>query len=600
LTSNGFIPDLIDSDVCDYLLFGICVMAKLRCYSAIGLSLGIALLIGYVAYFAQAAESQMAAQEFEQHLTNGEFAPALAAAQKLPAAQQTAAVARISAAQLKAGSPSAAIRSAMLIEDDQRRADQLANIRQQPGAKGGPQADFDSLINLITSTVQPTTWKQNGGQGDLFGFEGGVYCDPQGTLLRRTELDPQRELQRLREESREPAKVGSVKFPSPLRKVSLRRLELAVQQALALGQTLPDDVRYLAGLQKIQYILVYPEERDIVIAGPAEGWITDPEGRQIGEKSKAPVLQLDDLVVILRHMTSKPRAIFGCSITPTQDRLAATQEFLNKTTQKPLKPTERENWLLQLREQLGQQRIDINGLDPQSRAALVLVEADYRMKLVGVGLEPALPGVENYLDSIKVGAGQAPPPLDVLRWWFAMKYDAVRSSADKLAFELRGQGVQVLSENELLALNGERQHTGQASELNSAFTTSFTKHFPQLATKYPVYAELRNLFDMAMLGAIIQTYDLSQQVNWQMTCFGNGGTYSPKQAVAPRWVDSVMRSRVINQKHIIVGVSGGVRVDPWEQVTPTALEIDQTARMKSGRNYANQTRPTNRDQWWWD
>ncbi len=78
---------------------------------------------------------------------------------------------------------------------------------------------------------------------------------------------------------------------------------------------------------------------------------------------------------------------------------------------------------------------------------------------------------------------------------------------------------------------------------------------------------------MAMLGAIIQTYELSHQVNWQMTCFGNGGTYSPKQAVAPRWVDSVMRSRVINQKHIIVGVSGGVRADPGNKLHQRHLTL---------------------------
>ncbi len=49
-------------------------------------------------------------------------------------------------------------------------------MMQQPafgpgGMGGGAQADFDSLINLITSTVQPTTWKQNGGQGDVAPFE---------------------------------------------------------------------------------------------------------------------------------------------------------------------------------------------------------------------------------------------------------------------------------------------------------------------------------------------------------------------------------------------------------------------------------------------
>jgi len=39
------------------------------------------------------------------------------------------------------------------------------------GMGGGNQADFDSLIQLIQSTVQPTTWKANGGQGDVAPFE---------------------------------------------------------------------------------------------------------------------------------------------------------------------------------------------------------------------------------------------------------------------------------------------------------------------------------------------------------------------------------------------------------------------------------------------
>ncbi len=55
-------------------------MAKLRWYSANGISLAVALLLAYAAFFAHAADSPNSATKFEQHLTNGEFAPALAAA----------------------------------------------------------------------------------------------------------------------------------------------------------------------------------------------------------------------------------------------------------------------------------------------------------------------------------------------------------------------------------------------------------------------------------------------------------------------------------------------------------------------------------------
>lgn len=39
------------------------------------------------------------------------------------------------------------------------------------GLGGGAAADFDSLIDLITSTIQPTTWDEVGGPGSIAGFE---------------------------------------------------------------------------------------------------------------------------------------------------------------------------------------------------------------------------------------------------------------------------------------------------------------------------------------------------------------------------------------------------------------------------------------------
>lgn len=572
-----------------------------RALALLAVAFGIGFSTWRAAHLAQAADLVARTASIEQLVASGEFAPAIALAQRLPdPAQQQIALRQIALAQAAAGDNRASRDTAYQVESDVARVELLRELRRAPGSAGGVQADFDSLINLITSTTQPTTWKQNGGQGDLAGFEGGIYCDPKGTLLRRTELDPTRSLEKLRQAARQPGEGGAVRTKSPLRKISLVRLEAAVQRHLAEGLPLPEEMRFLAGLERIQYVLVCPEQRDIVLAGPADDWRMDEEGRSITVGNAAPVLQLDDLVTILRHMQSREGAIFGCSITPTKERLAVTQEFLTKSTQRPLKPGERDKWLRELREQLGQQRIDVYGLDPRSRAAQVLVEADYRMKLVGIGLEPAVQGVENYLASIKVPAGQAPPPLDVLRWWFAMNYDALRTNATKDAFELRGQGVQVLSENELLAKDGERKHTGDATDLNKTFTTSFTKHYGELCKKYPVYAELRNLFDLALVGAILKAESLPDRVEWNQTCFGDKGDYRPRLDIAPQWVDSVMNHRVINKVHILVGVSGGVRADPWAVVRPEKLDTANSAGLTNGRRYSGEQRPAERSAWWWD
>ncbi len=55
---------------------------------------------------------------------------------------------------------------------------------------------------------------------------------------------------------------------------------------------------------------------------------------------------------------------------------------------------------------MGQQDVVVDGVDPHTRVAQVLVEADYRMKLVGMGLEEGVLGVPSYLEMIEIRAGR--------------------------------------------------------------------------------------------------------------------------------------------------------------------------------------------------
>ena len=192
----------------------------------------------------------------------------------------------------------------------------------------------------------------------------------------------------------------------------------------------------------------------------------------------------------------------------------------------------------------------------------MLVEADYHMKLVGMGLAEGVDGVESYLKSIRLRPGESPPAMSVLRWWFALNYKSIARSEANDAFEFVGQGVNVLSENEMLAAQGQRVHTGQSDPLNRQFAESFTDHFAELAKKYPVYGELRNIFDLAMAVAVIQSEGLAEKVGWKPTLLASGAKLRLPQGAVPREVETVINHRVINQRTILAGVSGGVMVAP--------------------------------------
>ncbi len=564
---------------------------------------GLQAAVFWVLAWAAVAGSVAVAQEAEvrAHLAAGEFAPALALARQAPGARQPdTLLAEVAAAQASSGAREASLRTAAEISDDRTRTAALGRVAGQPwGGRGGAaQADFDSLIELITSTVNPQTWDQVGGPGSIAPFPTGVYIDPAGVLQPLLGQDTTGQLAALRRASLPGAGHADARRSAPLRKISLPRLERAAQLRLAAGKPLTEAMRVLAGLQRVQYVFVYPESGDLVLAGPAGDWQWASENRIVNTETGLPVVRLDDLVVVLRHTMTSADAKFGCLIAPRQEALARTQAFLNESAKTSIPVGGRARWLEQLRASVGAQDIEVYGLDPRTRAARVMVEADYRMKLVGMGLEEGVPGVRSYLDLIDVPRGEAPPPMDILRWWFTLNYDAVVTAKERNAFELRGQALEVLSENEKLAADGRRIPTGRSEELNRQFARSFTQHFDALCRKYPIYAELRNLCDLALACALMREEKLPEQVGWHMTCFGDEEAFAVELGPAPREVDTVINHRVVHRIHVVAGVSGGVRIDPTPLVAAGAVQVDRYGELRERRAAAPRELPV--DAWWWD
>lgn len=588
-----------------------------------GLVLGLAALLATASLLGSRAvnadEPADVNKQLQAHLAAGEFGPARALAQMAPVGQQDAMNAAIAAAQLRAGARGGFANTLRGIGSDQVRSGLMPGYGSGGMGAGGfaggqsgygfvPQggaamADFTALMELIQSTTgRPNPgWEDDGGVGRVEEFPQGVLVDASGLLKKGVARSQNAALVSVRSAALESDGNRNARKPSNLRKISLTRLERELQLRRALGQPTDDAMRTLAGLQRIQYVLVYPETGDIVIAGPAGDWKENTEGRLVSADSGRPTLQLDDLIVLLRNATTGD-AVFGCSINPRNENLVKTKQFIEQSTKQPLKPgdREREAWVSKIRELVGVQDINVFGVDPRTRVARVIVEADYRMKLVGMGLEEGVPGVTSYLDALaqaqKNGGAQ---PIDVLRWWFTVNYDAVQATESHDAFEWTGQGVKVLSENELLTERGDRVHTGKSDELNSQFARSFTKHFSALAAKYPVYAELQNVFDLALVAAIIRAEDLGGQTGWHMTYFGNPEACPVELGYAPKEVESVVNHRVVNRTNVVLGVSGGVSVDVRGLVSSNRIQTNDYGKLEANRKGA-QPKNLAADAWWWD
>ncbi|HEX4149361.1 MAG TPA: DUF1598 domain-containing protein, partial [Pirellulales bacterium] len=270
------------------------------------------------------------------------------------------------------------------------------------------------------------------------GSVGGVQIDPAG-LLKNATLAQVNALEQLRQASLEPI-PGDLKRPTELRKVSLRRLEAELAAREKAGQSLDDSMRYLAGLQRIRYVFVYPEQNDIVVAGFAEGWKVDARGNTVGASTGRPCMLLDDLVVALRSVRGGGAGM-SCSIDPTPEGLARLREHAAKMT--ALEDAQREAQTIE--QLLGPQTISISGIPATSHFARVMVAADYRMKRLGMKLDPPpIPGLPSYVDMIRPNTRgmQSMTP----RWWMVPNYEPLLTDKNGLAWEIRRASVKALTE----------------------------------------------------------------------------------------------------------------------------------------------------------
>jgi hypothetical protein len=174
---------------------------------------------------------------------------------------------------------------------------------------GGVIADFTTLMNLIQENTSGKWEVVDGEGGTMSPFPTGVRVAPNGLLHKLSTQEHTGELASLGASARKADLNADVARRSELRMVSLTRLEKAVSQRLADGQSVPETMAQLAGLSQVKYVFVYPDANEIVLAGPAEGWQYNAQGQPVAVSNGRPTLQLDDLWLLDQYSRrGSPRA----------------------------------------------------------------------------------------------------------------------------------------------------------------------------------------------------------------------------------------------------------------------------------------------------
>ena len=167
-----------------------------------------------------------------------------------------------------------------------------------------------------------------------------------------------------------------------------------------------------------------------------------------------------------------------------------------------------------------------------------------------------------------------------------------------MAAELVGNGVKLISADELVSSDGTRQQAALSDRASKAFTEEFTQNYADIARPPPVYTELRNIIDLAIVAAFMRITTTARPT-WKLaTLLRRAGSYAVETHQRPHAGRDGRGQRMEGEPADDAGrrrrANPAQQASSRQQPAPTAKASHEPRR-----------KPISLDglhpgQWWWD
>lgn len=415
------------------------------------------------------------------------------------------------------------------------------------------------------------------------GVVGGVMVDTQSVLGQNESAIDAEVLNQLKQGLA--STDQDIKQKSDLRMISLKALNQQIDQAVELNQPIPVEVQFMAGLQRIKFLIVDHDNNDIVIGGPAEGLVSDAKGNVVGSKSGRPAIHLEDFLVALRSATAA-RTGQGVSVSmdPTPEGVQNLQKLYAQKNQ--FSPA----LVNAIQEAMGEHIISLTGVPKDTRFAQILVAADYRMKRLAMGLDQST--ARNLPSIIEMSAKARRKMSGAPRMWMECNYQSMATDESRSVWELRGQGVRALTENAFHNKDGVAVVAGKENKFATRWADQLTKRFDEISDSETVFGDLRNLMDLSVIAAVIQRENLADKTGVDISTLLNDQIRLESRPI-PETLPTQCSFINVATKGYIVTASGGVQIDSWS--------VAQNSEVVAGVEEIGQIAlAAHADRWWWN
>ena len=263
--------------------------------------------------------------------------------------------------------------------------------------------------------------------------------------------------------------------------ISLKNLSIFVKNCQDRRATIPRNVRFLQGFSRIDGYCADPADSDIILFGKCD--------------RSRPGYDVYDLFACYQCIYGQQGFPF-CSLDPLPENIMKFRRLQFPAAADP------DEIKMAMADAMGDQKVVIGGVPRNSRLAATMIEADYYMKKISLGLVK-VPGIKSYLDLLmeRSQTGAAIPRRNNVRFWFHIK------NADPACYPRfdYNQGivrisqcpVVILTERQVADDNGVLSDSRQKDPVADAFAKEMTVHFERLAEKIRSFRMLENYYRLS-------------------------------------------------------------------------------------------------------
>jgi hypothetical protein len=144
-----------------------------------------------------------------------------------------------------------------------------------------------------------------------------------------------------------------------------------------------------------------------------------------------------------------------------------------------------------------------------------------------------------------------------------------------------------MAESDFLDATGVKHQTGKADPASQKWADVMTSKYEELARVEPVFGQLRNCMDLAVVAALVVSHDLPGKAGASFASLMNADGVEAIALAAPKKVAS--RATLVRHRQWMVAC-GGVQINPWE-IVQQSQQSDALAQARS-----KVSAPA--DQWW--